>query len=63
MRALTNRERDVLALVARHYCDTEIAESLVIAVPTVRTHVGHILQKIGVENRRLAARLYLEAPP
>ena len=54
---LTDREMDVLQLLATGASNHEIAESLVIAKNTVKNHVRSILTKLGVANRRQAARL------
>lgn len=56
---LTPREREVLALVAQHLTNVEIAERLVIAESTVASHVHAIIRKMRVGNRRAAARVYL----
>lgn len=52
---LTEREMDVLRLVARGLTNQEIAKSLVIGVGTVRTHVSNILAKLHLANRTQAA--------
>jgi DNA-binding CsgD family transcriptional regulator len=52
---LTQREVDVLRLLARRQTDKEIAEALFLGPRTVQSHVAHILNKLGVANRREAA--------
>jgi NarL family two-component system response regulator LiaR len=53
--ALTGREREVLALVGRGLANKQIARELSIADKTVKTHVSHILSKLGLADRTQAA--------
>ncbi|MFN8490261.1 MAG: response regulator transcription factor [Caldilineaceae bacterium] len=53
--ALTEREVEVLILVARGLPNQDIAQSLVISERTVRTHVSNILSKLHLANRTQAA--------
>jgi two-component system nitrate/nitrite response regulator NarL len=52
--ALTNREREVLRLLARGLNQAEIAQALSISDKTVATHIQHILEKLGVHSRAQA---------
>jgi len=52
---LTRRQADVLALIADGLTNAEIADELVLSVRTVDTHVGAILDRLGVRSRREAA--------
>ncbi|WP_306298587.1 response regulator transcription factor [Brevibacterium yomogidense] len=49
--SLTPREREVLALVGQGMSNAEIVDSLVLAEPTVKTHVGRILMKLEARDR------------
>jgi DNA-binding NarL/FixJ family response regulator len=52
---LTARERQVLAMLARGWSNRRISQELEIKEITVRTHVSHVLGKLGVHNRLKAA--------
>lgn len=54
---LSDREREVLRLIVQGLANQTIAETLNISVPTVKTHVQHILQKLHVSDRTQAALL------
>ncbi len=57
---LTEREREVLALVARGYTNKQIAETLFVSEKTARNHVSHILEKLGLARRSEAAAYAVE---
>ncbi|HEX6385638.1 MAG TPA: response regulator transcription factor [Anaerolineae bacterium] len=54
---LTERERDVLALMVAGLNNSEIAEKLVVSPSTIKSHVSNILAKFGVASRTEAAAL------
>jgi NarL family two-component system response regulator LiaR len=52
---LTPREREVLQLIGRGFSNKRIARELRLSEKTVKTHVGHVLAKLGVDDRTQAA--------
>ena len=59
---LSERELDVAALLAEGLSNKEISTALDISEPTVKKHVGHILEKLGLADR-LQAGLFLARNP
>jgi DNA-binding NarL/FixJ family response regulator len=57
LRSLSERERQVLALLARGYSNRRIAEACFLSLNTVRTHVQNVLVKLGVHSKLEAAAL------
>jgi DNA-binding NarL/FixJ family response regulator len=55
VRALTPREREVLALIVQGLTNKQIAQVVSLSPATVRTHVEHIIRKLGVSDRTQAA--------
>ncbi|HNO85058.1 MAG TPA: response regulator transcription factor [Anaerolineales bacterium] len=55
--SLTERELEVLSLVAKGASDKEVAEKLFVSLNTVKTHIRNILAKLRVDSRREAAKL------
>jgi DNA-binding NarL/FixJ family response regulator len=53
---LTQREREVLRLIARGYAYKEVAKELFISVKTVETHVSSVLRKLQLSNRHELSR-------
>ena len=54
--AITQREREVLTLVAEHLTNAEIAADLCLSVRTVESHVSSMMRKTQVSDRRALAR-------
>ena len=60
LRSLSDRERQILALLARGYSNRRIAEACYLSLNTVRTHVQNVLVKLGVHSKLEAVAFALE---
>lgn len=50
--SLTKREIEIVRRLGEGYSNNAIADALVVSIPTVKTHLSHIYDKLGVRNRR-----------
>ena len=57
---LTERESELLSLLSQGYANKEIADKMSISVPTVRTHLRHIYEKLHVRSRTEAIIKFLK---
>ncbi len=58
--ALTEREKEILIFLSKGFANKELADKLQISVPTVRTHLRHIYEKLHVRSRSEAIVKYLK---
>jgi DNA-binding NarL/FixJ family response regulator len=58
--SLTEREKEILTFLSKGFANKEIADKLQISVPTVRTHLRHIYEKLHVRSRSEAIVKYLK---
>lgn len=50
--SLTPKEKEVFLLMLRRYSNAEIARELFVSLPTVKTHVGNVMRKLGIKRRK-----------
>lgn len=60
-RALSKRERELLGLVAKGLTNEQIRKTLFISLRTVKVHLNHVFNKLGVNNRTQAALFFVNA--
>jgi len=58
--SLTEREKEILTYLSKGFANKELADKLAISVPTVRTHLRHIYEKLHVRSRAEAIVKYLK---
>jgi DNA-binding NarL/FixJ family response regulator len=58
--SLTEREKEILTFLSQGFANKELADKLQISVPTVRTHLRHIYEKLHVRSRAEAIVKYLK---
>ncbi len=58
--ALTERERDILGQLARGLSNRDIAKALFVSEATVKTHLGRVYGKLGVDTRAVAVAVAKE---
>jgi DNA-binding CsgD family transcriptional regulator len=58
--ALTPREQEITALICLHYTNRQIAARLGISPETVKTHVAHVLIKLGLANRNALRQVLVD---
>ena len=63
MQGLTRRELEILELLAEGISNKEIATRIGISFETVRTHLGHIYEKLHVQGRTEAVTRFLKSGP
>lgn len=50
--SMTPKEKEVFLLMLRRYSNAEIARELFVSLPTVKTHVGNVMRKLGIKRRK-----------